>query len=95
MATGVVLYGGCLLYFCRELYAPNISGLNFLAPALLLSILLLSGKFDKRKWLPLLAVLILVLDVLLLRMHVIHFYDRQVLDQPETVRTFFTRSEPK
>lgn len=86
LVAGLSGFAGGLLYLCFHYFSPLYSKWIFLAPALLVAIFLLLGLLGKRQWFPICAVLILALDVLGLRMHVIDFFDRKILEQPDIVR---------
>jgi hypothetical protein len=89
IAAGIALaaYGGSLAFLCHHYYSPIYTLLNLLAPLLMVMLYPLSALLGKRRWFPLLAVLVLTLDVLILRMHAIHFFDRQIADQPQVIRS--------
>lgn len=89
----LTVYGGILIFFCYRYYAPVYTRLSLLAPLLMVMFYLLCTGLGKRRWFPLLAVLILTLDVLLLRMHAIHFFDRKIVDQPAVVHAIATESD--
>ncbi|HQW19083.1 MAG TPA: YfhO family protein [Rhodocyclaceae bacterium] len=89
----LAVYGGILIFCCYRYYAPIYTRLSLLAPVLMLAFYLLCAALGKRRWFPLLAVLILTLDVLLLRMHAIHFFDRKIVDQPAVVHAIATESD--
>lgn len=91
-ALALVAYGAILGFFWIRYYQPAYTWLSLLSPLLMAMVCLICALSAKRRWLPLLAVLILVLDVFLLRIHAIHFFDRRVVDQPAAVRAIATEN---
>ena len=81
----VVAYCAGLLWFFYEAYSPLYSKWAFFAPILLVLSGLVLAFSGQRKWLPTLAVLILVADALGLRMHPYVFFDRKILERPDVM----------
>lgn len=90
--AALLVYGAVLAFFCYRYYYPAYTWLSLLPPLLLATACLVCIPSGRRRWLPLLAVLILVLDVLFLRIHAIHFFDRRVAEQPAAVRAIAVES---
>ena len=84
--AAIGIYAAALTYLICRSYMPAYSKSSFLASVLIVltfSWLYLQGS---RRWFPLLAVLILAVDVVALRVDVFNFFDRKILEEPLVVR---------
>jgi hypothetical protein len=87
LGSVIILLATGFLYLCFRLYMPAYSAWSFLAPVGMAVAFVVLCKIGKRQWFPLLAVLILGIDVLALRVHVFNFYSPRIMEMPEVVRS--------
>jgi hypothetical protein len=84
----VLMLGLCIAFVAASyfFFPAGYSWLNFLFPALLIICIVALVLWKRNEYIPMTAVLLLVLDVMILRSNIFNFYDPSVLDEPGSVQ---------